>query len=471
MNNILFFYRSYISNLFLIFFLIFFIVMNYCWVLFDPLIGSLQESFWAYLLPVGSMHIRFGVDALSFFFIYLTTLLIPLCILFSSISRNSIEQVENNNILIFSIGFLLLIVFYVMDVLIFYISFEAILVPFFVYIGVSGYRIRRIHAAYLFFFYTLVGSFFMLVSIFFFYLQVGSTDLEILWNVEWFGNKIYLLWIALFLTFSIKVPMFPFHIWSPEAHVEAPTEGSVLLAGLLLKLGTYGLLRFLFPLLPELNYYFSPLVVMLASIGIIYTSFTTLRQIDIKRIIAYSPVAHMNMCILGLFSYNEVAFLGSIFLMIGHGIVSAGLFFMIGILYNRYRTKIIHYFSGVIYFMPIFSFFFFMFLLGNIGMPGTSNFVGELLILCGIVYQGHIIGLVAGIVGIFLCTVYSMWMYNKVIFLLPKFNYIVITDLYFFEIVLLLPLVFFMLFFGIYPISLLSMLDYSVNYHFIELLN
>jgi proton-translocating NADH-quinone oxidoreductase chain M len=311
----------------------------------------------------------------------------------------------------------------------------------------------------------------MLLSIFFIYLYVGSTDLEILWNVEWDGNRSYLIWIALFLTFAIKVPMFPFHIRLPEAHVEAPTEGSVLLAGLLLKLGTYGFLRFLFPILPFLNIYFSPLVIMIASIGIIYTSFSTLRQIDIKRIIAYSSIAHMNMCILGLFSYNEMALVGSIFLMIAHGIVSGGLFFIIGILYNRYRTKIIHYLSGIIHFMPMMCFFFFMYLLGNIAMPGTSNFVGELLILIGVMYQGHIIAIIASIIGIFLCTVYSMWMYNKVVFLLPKFSYIIITDLYFFEIVILFSLLFFMLFLGICPMSLFSLLDYSIIYHFFELLN
>jgi proton-translocating NADH-quinone oxidoreductase chain M len=340
----------------LYFFLLLFIIMNIIWILFDEFTGCFQYN---WIISNGNLLIRFGIDAISFYFMYLTSFLISLTMLFSFISRNTWKEKKNNTFLLFTVGILLMIVFYVLDLLIFYISFEAILVPFFVYIGVTGYRKRRIHAAYLFFFYTLVGSFFMLVSIFFIYLYAGSTDLEILWNIEWVGNLNYLLWIALFLTFAIKVPMFPFHIWLPEAHVEAPTEGSVLLAGLLLKLGTYGFMRFLFPLFPQLNYYFSPLIIMIASIGIIYTSFATLRQIDIKRIIAYSSIAHMNMCILGLFSYNEIALIGSIFLMIAHGIVSGGLFFIIGILYNRFRTKIIHYFSGVIHFMPVMCFFFF----------------------------------------------------------------------------------------------------------------
>lgn len=461
-NNRFFFY----NNLLLIVFLVLFIFFNLLWILFDPLYGGFQFTI---SINVLDLYIRMGIDAISFFFLYLTTLLIPLCLLFSSTSRNTIEKKKNNNILIFFIGILLLFVFYVLDLLLFYISFEAILVPFFVYIGISGYRLRRIHAAYLFFFYTLIGSFFTLISIFFLFIQSGSTDIEVLWNTEFLGNRNYLLWFGLFITFAIKVPMFPFHIWLPEAHVEAPTEGSVLLAGLLLKLGTYGFLRFLFPLFPELNFYFSPFVITLASIGIIYTSFSTLRQIDIKRVIAYSSIAHMNMCMVGLFSYNEIAFIGSIFLMIAHGVVSGGLFYIIGIIYNRFRTKIIYYFSGTIHYMPLLSFFFFMLLLGNIGMPGTSNFIGELLILCGVVYSGNTIAVISSICGIFLCTIYSMWMYNKVIFLLPKFYYIIISDLFFFEIIILLPLVILMLFLGILPFHLLSPLDYSVHYHFLEL--
>jgi proton-translocating NADH-quinone oxidoreductase chain M len=434
--------------------------MNIIWIILDPIYGMYQFN---YLFSISDIYIRFGIDALSFFFIYLTSLLIPLCILFTSISRFTINNKISNILLIFSVGLLLFIVFYALDILLFYISFEAILIPFFIYIGIAGYRVRRIHAAYLFFFYTLVGSFFTLISIFFIFLEVGSTDIEIISNAEFNNNKSYLLWISLFITFAIKIPMFPFHIWLPEAHVEAPTEGSVLLAGLLLKLGTYGFLRYLFPLFSFLNYYFAPFVIMLASIGIIYTSFSTLRQIDIKRIIAYSSISHMNMCILGLFSYNEIALAGSVFLMIGHGIVSGGLFFIIGMIYNRFQTKIIHYFSGVIYYMPILSFFFFMFTLGNIGMPGTSNFIGELLILNGIIYVQYYSAFIAAAFGIFLCTVYSMWMYNKIVFLLPKYNYIIISDLYIFEIILLIPLIVLMVVLGIFP----NIINQHINYYFL----
>jgi len=273
-------------------------------------------------------------------------------------SKLSNKEKQDHVFLLFMVGILLIFVFYTLDLLIFYVSFELILIPFFTYIGVSGYRKRRIHASYLFFFYTLIGSFFMLISIFIIYSYTGTTDIEILWNVEWVSNVKYLLWFALFLTFAIKVPIFPFHIWLPEAHVEAPTEGSVLLAGLLLKLGTYGFLRYLFPMFIELNIYFNNLVVVLCMAGIIYTSLTTLRQIDVKRVIAYSSISHMNMCMLGLFSYNEIAMYGSIFLMIAHGIVSGGLFFIIGIIYSRYKTKNIYYLSGIVNMMPIMCFFF-----------------------------------------------------------------------------------------------------------------
>ena len=223
----------------------------------------------------------------------------------------------------------------------------------------------------------------MLISIFSLYIHSGTTDIEIIWLTEYNNINKYIIWLAFFFSFAIKVPIFPFHIWLPEAHVEAPTEGSVFLAAILLKLGTYGFLRFLFPVFPDVTIYFAPLVLLLASLAVFYTSLTTIRQVDIKKIIAYSSVAHMNVCIIGLFSFHITSLNGSIFLMIGHGIVSSGLFFIIGFLYSRYYTKIIKYYSGIVQTMPLLSIAFFFFTLGNISMPLTSNFVGELLILIG----------------------------------------------------------------------------------------
>jgi len=454
------------NKIFICIFSSLFIIINLIWLFFDPFNTTTQYN---YIVSYLNINIRFALDSISFFFIYLTTLLIPLCLLFSIRSRNTPVTHYYNNDLIFSIGILLLIVFSVFDILIFYISFEAILLPFFIYIGIAGYRQRRIHASYLFFFYTIIGSFFMLISIFFLFIYSGTTYLELLWVTEFPYLTSQLIWIALFFTFSIKVPMFPFHIWLPEAHVEAPTEGSVLLAGLLLKLGPYGMIRFLFPIFPELTYYYAPFVITLASIGIIYTSFITLRQIDIKKIIAYSSIAHMNMVILGLFSFNEAGFLGSIFLMIGHGIVSGGLFFCIGIIYDRYHTKIIHYLSGIINGMPVLSFCLFIFILGNVGLPGTSNFIGELLILCGIAYSHLFVSLIAAAIGIFLCTIYSIYTYNKIIFLMPyKYN-IYISDLYLFEYIVLLPLIFFSLYLGVFPNIVLDSLQNVQLYNFINI--
>jgi proton-translocating NADH-quinone oxidoreductase chain M len=364
-----------------------------------------------------------------------------------------------------------MIVFCSLDLIIFYIFFEAILVPFFAYIGISGYRKRRIHASFLLFFYTLVGSLFMLVSIFSLYLHCGTTDLEIVWLTEYNLFNKYLIWLAFFFSFAIKVPMFPFHIWLPEAHVEAPTEGSVFLAAILLKLGTYGFLRFLFPIFPDVTIYFSPLVLLLASLSVFYTSLTTLRQVDVKKIIAYSSVAHMNVCMIGLFSFHITSLNGSVFLMLGHGVVSSGLFFVIGFLYNRYYTKIIKYYSGIVQTMPLLSIVFFFFTLGNISMPLTSNFVGELLILIGTYNVLNFFPLFLVGFSIFICSIYSLWLYNKVVFLMPKKEFIKnFFDLSFLEISIITPLILFMFLLGIYPNPFFQIISPSITYNFIEIL-
>ena len=326
------------------------------WLLFDPYQCSYQ-----YIINLNyfNINLSLGVDGISLFFIYLTSFIIPLCMVFTFKSRlHFFSNINYYLATLLSIEILLLFVFMVMDIFLFYIFFEAILIPFFMYIGICGYRARRIHAAYLLFFYTIFGSFSMLIGIFLIYLSTGTTDLLLLSNFQFNESREKIIWILFFISFAIKVPMFPFHIWLPEAHVEASTEGSVILAGILLKLGTYGILRFLFLLFPCASFYYSPLVIVLSLLSIFYTSITTLRQIDIKRVIAYSSISHMNMCILGLFSFDINAVVGSILLMIGHGLVSSGLFFLIGMLYDRYKTKLIKYYSGLLQTMPVFSFFF-----------------------------------------------------------------------------------------------------------------
>ena len=254
--------------------------------------------------------------------------------------------------------FFLLQVFCVLDIFLFYIFFESVLLPMFLIIGVWGSRKRKIKAAYQFFLYTLIGSLFTLLAILTIYFETGTTDLQTLWNFTFSFERQVVLWIAFFLSFAIKIPMIPFHIWLPEAHSEAPTAGSIILAGILLKLGGYGFLRFSLPLLPEASVYFTPFVYILSLAAIIYASLTTIRQIDLKKIIAYSSISHMGVVTLGLFSYNLEGLEGSLFLMLSHGLVSSALFFCIGILYERYHTRILKYYSGLVYVMPLFVTYF-----------------------------------------------------------------------------------------------------------------
>ena len=292
------------------------------WIMYDPFQINFQFLF---SLKFFSYHIFFGIDGLSLFFVFLTSFLIPVCLLYG---WNNVYYYSYEYILcLFSMEIILLFFFTSLDLILFYIFFESILIPLFIFIGLYGSRKRKIHASYLLFFYTLFGSFLMLFSIIVIYFHTGSTDLLILYGTEFTLPREYLLWFLLFISFSIKIPMFPFHIWLPEAHVEAPTEGSVLLAGVLLKLGGYGFLRILIPLFMKSTLYFLPFVFTLCIISILYTSMSTLRQIDLKRIIAYSSIAHMNLCVVGLFSFNPISVAGGILLMFSHGLVSSLLFF------------------------------------------------------------------------------------------------------------------------------------------------
>lgn len=465
--------QSYIYNSKYIYFdisLIIFFIFNFIWILFDPFEASFQ---FVYFIDLFEYSFLFGIDGISIFFIYLSTFLIPLCLLFSfyNMKQKSISEIKRYQSFLFLTLFLLIFVFSALDILVFYIMFEIILIPFFILIGISSYRKRRIHASYLFFFYTLIGSFLMLVSIFSIYSYTGTSNIEVLLNNKYSFYRENIVWLTFFISFAIKIPMFPFHIWLPEAHVEAPTEGSVLLAGVLLKLGSYGFLRFLMPLFPNSTYYFSPLVILISCLGIFYTSFVTLKQIDIKRIIAYSSVSHMNVCILGLFSFHSLGIAGSIHLMIAHGLVSGGLFFLVGMLYNRYHTKLLKYYSGLVYTMPLFSFFLFVFIVGNISFPLTSNFIGEFLIIVSLFLSFNYYALFFSIVGVFICTVYSLWLYNKLVFMIPKYQYIKYTnDLSFLECSLLLIILFFVFWLGVYPYSIFSILDLSINYYYFDLL-
>ena len=406
-------------------------------------------------------YVVIGLDGLSLFFILLTTFLIPACLLNS---WHSVKTRIAYYIAIFLLMESILIgVFIVLDILLFYILFEAILIPMFLVIGIWGARQRKIQAAYQFFLYTLFGSVLMLIGLLVLFIEIGTTDVQFLMHYSMNINLQLFLWLAFFASFAIKIPMIPVHIWLPEAHVEAPTAGSVLLAGVLLKLGTYGFLRFSLPLFPDASIFFSPIIFTLSIIAIIYTSLTTLRQIDLKKIIAYSSVGHMNFVTLGLFSFNIQSIVGSILVMISHGIISSALFLCIGIVYDRYHTRIIKYYRGLTMVMPLFTLIFLFFTLANISVPGTGSFIGEFLILLGSFQTSTTMTTLASI-GMILGAAYSIWLYNRVSFgyissYISHFN-----DISYREFFILLPFIALVLIMGIYPDIFLIYITPAVSF-------
>jgi len=330
-------------------------------------------------------------------------------------------------------------------------------------IGLWGSRERKIRAIYLFFFYTFISSICLLFALLYIYSIVGSLNYELLLNFTFSFNQQYWLWFAFFLSFASKIPLFPLHIWLPEAHVEAPSVGSVLLAGILLKLGVYGFLRYNLCLFPEASLFFSPFLYILSIFGIIYSSMNALRQSDLKRIIAYSSVAHMNLVTLGIFSFNIIGLEGSIIQSLSHGFVSGGLFLLIGILYDRYHSRSIYYYGGLVHMMPIFSSLFIIFTMSNIALPGTSSFVGEFLLLLGI-FQTNFLVSFCSCLGVIFCGMYSLWLSNRILFGNLKMNYTLsFYDLTHREFLLLLPLLIVIFCLGIYPTFFLDYLHFNVT--------
>lgn len=438
-----------------------FIGLSLIWVSFDEQATDFQLLQTIDWINFYNINLIIGIDGISILFIMLTALLIPLCMVSSYYSIQ--KHVKFYYSLFLLLEFLLLVIFSTLDLFFFYIFFEGVLIPMYLLIGVWGSRERKIRASYLFFLYTLIGSVLMLLAILSIYNIYGTTDYIYLLTVDIdpFLQKIY--WLAFFASFAVKVPMFPVHIWLPEAHVEAPTAGSVLLAGVLLKLGSYGLLRFSLPLFPIGTLYFIPFVNCLAVIAVIYTSITAIRQTDIKRVIAYASVAHMNLIILGLFSGTIEGVEGSILQMISHGLVSSGLFLCVGVLYDRYHSRLIAYYSGLVHHMPIFVCFFLFYTLSNIALPGTSSFVGELLIFTGVITTNPVFATVSAI-SMVLGGIYSLWLFNRVSFGNLQNNFLrIYYDLTFNEIFVHLLLIVCVLFMGIYPTFLLNMMHSSVN--------
>ena len=441
--------------------LINFILSLFLWIQFDNSTAKFQflQSFSPTFGP--NIDFSIGVDGISLFFIILTTFLVPICLL---VGWSSIQNYVKEYFIAFLVlETFMLGVFCTLDLLLFYVFFESVLIPMFIIIGVWGSRERKIRAAYQFFLYTLLGSVLMLLAILLIYFQTGTTDLQILLTTEFSEKRQILLWLAFFASFAVKVPMVPVHIWLPEAHVEAPTAGSVILAGILLKLGTYGFLRFSIPMFPIASIYFTPLIYTLSILGIIYASLTTLRQIDLKKIIAYSSVAHMGYVTLGLFSLNTQGIEGSILLMLSHGLVASALFLCVGLLYDRHKTRLVKYYGGCVHVMPIFSFFFLVFTLGNISLPGTSSFIGELLVLIGIFQTNTFIATLA-CTGMVLGAAYSLWLYNRVVFGNFKTHYISdFADVNRREFFIFLPFVLGILVMGIYPHIFLEPMHCSVS--------
>jgi len=452
--------EKFIKNISVIVSFITFFISLLLWVTFDQFTSKFQFFYKINWLPYYNINLTLGIDGISLLFIILTTFLIPLCIL---TSYNIIKKhVKQYFILFLVLEFFLLLIFSVLDLFFFYIFFESVLIPMFLLIGVWGSRERKIRASFLFFLYTLTGSVLMLLSILSIFNNYGTTDYQTLLQINFnpFYQKIY--WLAFFASFAVKVPMLPFHIWLPEAHVEAPTAGSVILAGILLKLGSYGLLRFSIPLFPVATIYFTPLVFTLSIIAIIYTSLTAIRQTDMKRVIAYASVAHMNLILLGMFSLTIEGIEGSILQMLSHGLVSSALFLCIGVLYDRYHSRLISYYSGLVHRMPIFISIFLLYIMANIALPGTSSFVGELLIFIG-TFQYNTTITFFGATGMILGGAYSLWLYNRIAFgNLQTMSLKIFYDLTYKEIVIHLPLIISILYMGIYPNIFLNTMHASV---------
>lgn len=436
-----------------------FVVSLVLWGEFDS--NSSQYQFTADFYQLSFCHFHIGVDGLSLYFVLLTTFTMPICILASW------ENVQHN-LKYFLIAFLmvetfLIAFFVVLDLLLFYVFFESVLVPLFLVVGIWGASETRIRASFLLFLYTLFGSLFMLLAFLVIIYNVGTSDLQMisLADISFESQKI--LWLAIFLSFAIKTPLIPFHMWLPRAHVEAPLAGSIVLAGLILKLAVYGFLRILISLLPEATAYFSPLVQTIAVITLVYSSLTTLRQTDFKCLVAYSSIAHMSVVVAGIFSNTVQGIEGGIMLSIAHGFVSPALFMLVGgVLYDRYHTRVIRYYRGMTTYMPIFATFFFVFTIANAGTPTTRNWVGEFLSLNGTFMRSPVVGLLMS-TGIVFSAGYSIWLFNRICFGAnsPYLSYT--TDVSRREYMVLLTLLIPTIVFGIWPNIILNDLHYSVS--------
>jgi len=437
-----------------------FILSCLIWWQFDTSVGGYQLTEKYKWFSDFNFFYHVGVDGISLFMILLSSFLTPFCILASWINiKNRIKEYMMAFLFLETV---MLGMFSSVDILLFYIFFESVLIPMFLIIGIWGGE-RRIYASFKFFLYTLLGSVLMLIAIIFIYKITNSMNIGYLQGNFFTKNVQIYLWLAFFASFAVKIPMWPFHTWLPDAHVEAPTAGSVILAGVLLKMGGYGFIRFSVGMLPEANFYFTPLIMTLSVIAIIYTSLVALVQTDMKKLIAYSSVAHMGMVTIGIFLVNQQGLEGAMIQMISHGIVSAALFLCVGVIYDRMHTREITFYGGLVGKMPKYSVAFMIFMLASVGLPGTSGFIGEFLIILGAFKYNTFIALFAA-TGIILGAVYMLYLYKNIIFgILTNEKLKDILDLDIREKIILYPLIVLVIFIGIFPNIFLDPMRLSIE--------
>jgi len=436
-----------------------FVVSLFIWIGFDNSQAGFQMVEKHDWLDSGISY-HMGVDGISMLFVILTTFLMPICIL---ASWESIQK----NVKAYMISFLLLEVlmvgvFCALDIVLFYVFFEGSLIPMFIIIGVWGGK-RRVYASFKFSLYTLLGSVLMLLAIMAMFFQSGTTDIPTLLTHAFPATMQTWLWLAFLASFAVKIPMWPVHTWLPDAHVEAPTAGSVILAGIMLKLGGYGLIRFSLPMFPLASEMFAPLVFTLSVVAIIYTSLVALMQEDMKKLIAYSSVAHMGFVTMGIFAANQQGVQGAIFQMLSHGLVSSALFLCVGVIYDRLHTREIDAYGGLVNNMPKYAVAFLIFTMANVGLPGTSGFVGEFLTMLGAFRVNTWVAVLAAI-GVILSASYALWLYRRIIYgALTKDSLKAMLDLSAREKAILYPLVILIVFFGVYPAPVLDATAQSVQ--------
>ncbi len=430
------------------------------WFGFDVTESGFQFQEHLAWLPDYGVDYRMGVDGISVLFVLLATLLTPLCILASWEAITT--RVREYMIAFLVLETMMVGMFSAQDFLVFYMFFEGVLIPMFLIIGIWG-GARRVYASFKFFLYTLAGSILMLLALLAIWYAAGTTDIAVLMTTQFSAKMQFWLFLAFLASFAVKVPMWPVHTWLPDAHVEAPTAGSVILAGVLLKMGAYGFLRFSLPMLPQASAEFAPLMFSLGVIAVIYTSLVALAQTDMKKLIAYSSVAHMGIVVIGIFTFNAQGIQGALFQMLSHGIVSAALFLCVGVIYDRIHTRDIARYGGLAQRMPAYAVVFMLFTMASIGLPGTAGFVGEFLVLVGAFKVSFWLALL-GSMGMILGAGYMLYLYRRVVFgVITKDDLRAILDLSPREVAVFAPLVVLTLWMGIYPSSFTAFFDASVH--------